>query len=54
MSQDKPVSGEIIGAKRPERKASGEWAKHLRPRRKKAFWRNTRRSAKRADREESR
>lgn len=32
--------------KRPERKESGEWAKHLRPKLKKLFWRNTRRNAK--------
>jgi hypothetical protein len=31
-----------MGAKRPERKESGEWAKHLRPRLKKAYWRSNR------------
>lgn len=27
-----------MSAKRPERKASGEWAVHLRPKRKRLFW----------------
>lgn len=36
-----------MGAKRPERKESGEWAKHLRPRLKRQFWRGKRRTARR-------
>lgn len=35
-----------MAAKRPERKESGEWAVHLRPFRKKQYWRKNRHSAK--------
>ena len=35
-----------MAAKRPERKESGEWAVHLRPFRKKQYWRNKRRTVK--------
>ena len=36
-----------MAAKRPERKDCGECAVHLRPRKKKQYWRNRRRIAKR-------
>jgi hypothetical protein len=40
------VSLDVITAKRPERKESGEWAKHLRPIRKRFFWKAKRRTTK--------
>ncbi len=33
-----------MAAKRPERRDTGEWAKHLRPKRKRAAWKADRRA----------